>query len=181
MKTTNQIFSLIQNIKTFLSRKKEGYYDLDKELPQFIFDNSKPFIKNKYKNIWNEYANYYFTYDELKQYILYNYLLEPKFIAINITGKEVKQISKIFSKEQFVRDLQLVKSTVEKTGYNSIRDFFKFNEEGVNVLYILTNNKTISPMLYMEYIDEIEENKKNSNYKRFVKIIKTLKQITTEK
>ena len=154
---------------------------MDKELPQFVFDKLKPFVKNKYKNIWNEYANYFFTYEELKQFIFYKYLFEPKFIAINITGKEVKEISKLLSKEQLDKDVELVASLAEKTGYKSIKDFFRFNEEGVNVIYVLTNNKTISPMLYMKHVYEIEENKKNLNYKRFVKIIKTLKQITTEK
>ncbi len=174
--TVLNFYSLFMNVKRFVNRKKAGDIDLDKGLPPFLYENIKPFVKSRYKNLWNEYANYFFTYRELKQCILYRYLFDDNVSIINITTDDVKEVRNLLSEKQFEIDKEILKEINKRTGYKTIKKFFQFSPEGENVIYRLTIKKTISPMVYIKFVDEIEENDQNENYKKFIKIIKKLKQ-----
>ncbi len=174
------IYSLFQNVKKLTTLKKDEDVNLDKLMHRVAFDRNRQFFKDKYKSLWNDYANYFFTYEELKLFILYEYLFRTNVLVINISSKDVKNICKILSPEQYEKDKLFLLELNRKFGYKNIKDFFRFNEAGENVIYMLTKKKTISPMVFIKFVDEVEHNEKNEEYKRFTKLIKKIKQELTE-
>lgn len=174
-------YSLFKNIREFVTQKKDKEINLDKVHHELGFVRSRQNIKEKFKWLWNEYANYYFTYKELKLYILYEYLFRSNVFVINIRSKDIKGINKILAPEQYEKDKLFLLELNRRFGYKSIKDFFKFNEEGENVIFLLTKKKTISPMVFIKFVDEIEHDYRNDEYKRFTKLIKKIKhELTTE-
>lgn len=178
--TTVDIYSLFVNTRKFIKRKKEGDVDLCAPVPHFVYEKTKPFLKLKYRKIWNEYANCFFTFKELQLFLLYEYLFRDDVFVINIDSKDVRNISKILSEEQYEKDKMFLTELNKKIGYEDIKGFFRFDDKGENVIYKLTKKKTISPMMYIKFVDEIENNE-NEEHKRFTKIIKKIKQLLTEK
>lgn len=179
--TLLDIYTLFYNVRQFVKRKKAGDINWSRIVPRFVYEKNPPHVKGYYKKFWNEYANYFFTYHELKLFLLYEYLFNDDVFVINISSKDVKNISQILSKEQYEKDIYFLTELNKKIGNDNIKNLFKFNEAGENPIYMLTKKKTISPMVYIEYIDKIEVNDTNEDYKKFTKIIRKLKHIITEK
>lgn len=172
--TSFDVFSLFYNAKLICRSGKN--INLNKPVHFLIYDRTKEYLRIKYKKVWNEIENGFYTFDQLKLYILYEYLFNKSFGIININKEEIKNIQEVFSEKRFKTDKEILKSIKEEYKLKNIKSLFDSTEEGESVAYDLTKKKILSPMIFINCIDKLKDDNKNKEYIRFKNVIRIIKQ-----
>lgn len=173
MKQVIDIFSLYRNARLYVEKGKN--INLDKPVHPIVFERTKPHLQTMYRKVWNGYANFLFTYEELKLYILHEYLFRTDVNVINTHDREqIKKVSSLFTEERFEKDKEILLILNDRFRFKSIENFFRFTEDGENVVFRLTLKRTLSPMFYAKYIDKVNDENTNEKYIRFARIIKQI-------
>ncbi len=171
--TPFDIFSVFHNAKLICKNGKD--IPLNNSVFYGIYERTKDVFKAKYKKLWNEYENSFFTIDQLKLYVLYEYLFRTNVSVINIDSNEIPNVDKFFSERQLEIDKELLLSVKENHNLKRMKSLFEITEDGESVAYNLTKKKLLSPMVYINCIDKLNEENTNKEYIRFKRIILLIK------
>lgn len=177
-----RVYSIIFNCRDIIKKNKNK--SIDKLVVKIQYDRSKEFYRNQCKRIYNEIENSFYNYNDLKLFLLYEYLFNDSIKLKNINAKNVKLIKKLFIKKQLNEDKYLILRVNKQTKYNDIKKYFVIREmEGGNysIIYNLILKKYISPLFWIKYsyvVTEFENEEKD--HKRFRKICNIMKGVLNE-
>lgn len=170
------IYAIITNVNDFVKSGKNVKI-LDVNITKMIcrFKKAKPYFIKICKKIYNDIENSYYTHWELALYLLYQRVFEAKLKVQNINKDSVKHVRKLFTKEQLLKDKEIVQHAMKKRGINEIDELFKILEDGESIVYKLIRQKIITPIYFLRYQGLTNDQKNsilvNEEYKRFVRIV----------
>lgn len=189
MNSSHKVFSVIKNLERFTKTKKQKEIKKSKIFKEVIIEVYNR-IQNTsygktYKKVYNDIENGYYTYDDMIIYFLYKSIIN-KFKITDLTYKHIKEVRKLFTEKQAHIDLLFIINISKQLKIKSLRDFFKINVDGENIIYNLIKNKDISPIFYLQYYKKFltnnEENNilKSNEFSHFEKLINTIFNIIKE-
>jgi len=182
-KSTLMVYSVIQNVYTFVQRDKDidlfkkVYYIKFQKAPKLFFENSK--------RIYSEIENGYYTYHELAIFVLYRCMMgEKKINWYGIRQKTVREAMKLFTVQRLNEDLKIIKQIHKELNFKrGLKEYFEIKEDGTNIAYILTKKERISPIFFIRNFDKALTNQNENviintsrEYKQFQRIAKKIKE-----
>lgn len=174
--TPFDIFSIFYNAKLICKAQK------DIKFSHYVFfgiyEKTKDVLKDRYKKLWNDCENSFFTIDQLKLYLLYEYLFRTNVSIINMDSKEIVNTCNLFSDIQFEKDKRVLLALKENHKIKKISTIFESigGEQCDSIAYDLTKKKILSPMVFVNYIDKLKDDDNyNKTYLQFKHIIKHIK------
>jgi len=160
--------------------------DLDSNIHPIVFERQRPLIKQKCANIVAYINSGHFKFLDFKLFVLYSYTLLNRFNWGKVTLETVKNSMVNFDPNRYNQDKIYVKELSERLDIKHIRELFKINSNGNNILYDLIYQGELSPMLYIKKYDiglrEFEKSKYELSpelilFNKGIQLIKTIKTI----
>lgn len=150
------VYSLVQNINNFVKKNKEIEIHFGPN-HEYMFKNSNNFVKNIYKNIFQQISNFEYSYSDLKFYILYKYAIDGNFqISKDIIPEKIIKMKSILSIKNLEKDVKLLdKIRKESKLFKRLEDLYVLNEEGINMIYVLIKKGHVSPRFYFHTNDKV--------------------------
>jgi hypothetical protein len=152
--------------------------DMVENLSAFLYEKAKEYTKILCKKIYNDIENNLLSYKDLRLYLLYSFLFEPKFFLNKYSLKDVNLIKNLFTDEQYKKDKIFVISLSKNIRFNSMEQYLTHNNKGTTYCYNLIKDKYISPIFWLKwrkYYENMKQiNNENKEHKRFRKILKII-------
>lgn len=176
MSSVLKVFSVIFNITDLVEKNKK--IDNLEKLSTFRFKKTHEYLRDKCKRVHNEIENNNYNYNDLKKFVLYQYIWNKKLNIKIINSKNVKEVKKLFTKEYFEIDKETIIRINKEIKLKGIHDFFTIKEQlGESVLYQLIIKKYVSPLFWIKYKKFFVESKyENNTHKYFRKVCDYLNQ-----
>ena len=178
--STLLVFSVIRNIEQFVKKDKD--IDIYKMSHVIRFQKAPKFYAENAKRMYNDIENGYYTLKELVIYLLYQYMMGEKKIALyTIKQKHIIDTMKLFTTKKLKEDLNLLKAVHKTLKFKSLQNYFDIKEDGTNIAFILVKSGKISPVFFIRNFEKFLTNDKedviiNVEYKQYVRIAKKIKE-----
>ena len=179
-----EVFSAYTNIIEFFEKDKGDNFS--KIVYVGRLERQKLWVKDICYRIANEINNGYYSIENFKCYLIYQYFFNEKFFWNKIKTKEIPQIAFLFSKTTLDNNKTFVLELSKKTNISKMQELFEINSNGNNMLLDFIHKKYISPAFYFRFYKEqipnsnrYEESKKQKIINKTIKKIKKNKGVTT--
>jgi hypothetical protein len=152
--------------------------DIKESLAYFLYNKSKEYTKIICKKIYNDIENNLLTYKDLRIYLLYSFLFNPKFYLNNYDIEDVNLIKNLFTEETYKKDKIFIIKLSENIRFNSMEQYLTLNNKGNTYCYDLIMQKYVSPLFWIKWrkrYEKIEQkNIESKEHNRFRNILKLI-------
>jgi len=178
--STHMVYSIVTNIDSFIKTGKERA--IFTKCHGQRFRNANKGIITSCKRIYNDLENHYYTYEDLAVAILHTRLLNGKCALGAVNQKFVLGIKKLYTNKQIQMDQEVLKGIFNALDFNNPDKFFEPQEDGTNIIYVLTKKRLISLAFSVKYLSKHLTNEQenvifNKEFKDFVHIVTKIKSI----
>lgn len=174
-----RVYSIIFNIVNIVKKKRN--IKIDVLVYKGQFEKVREYYKIHCKRIFNEIENSFYSYKDLKLFVLYSYLFVKWPNIKNINKKNIKEVKLLFSKNRLEEDKKYFLEINKRVKLNDLEKYFII-KEGVSIVYNLIKKKLLSPIFWIKYSSIVDNFEGESiEHKYFRRICNLIKSILTER